>query len=180
MEKIALSKRYAKAIYDAALKNNQVFEVFETLYVLLEHINNDEDFRKFITYPTVEVKEKQQLICKLYKDIKENFSYEIIDYLIEKEKLIYLKEIYDEYTKIYYKAHQRLIVSATFPKELTEEQKLRLKRRLEKIKNKEVMIYYRVDKSLIGGGVIRINDDVIDGSIKTQLNALKNRQEAKL
>lgn len=175
MDKIAIAKRYAKAIYESAVTNNQVFEVFETLYVLLEHFNHDEDFRKFLTYPNIDKKEKQKLISKLYKDIKYDFSHQIFDYLLEKEKLTHLKQIYEEYTSLYYKAHQILIVVAIFPKEISEEQKVKLKAKIEKWKNKEVMIHYVIDPSLIGGGILKINDDVIDGSIKNQLNKFRNR-----
>ena len=77
------------------------------------------------------------------------------------------------YSKIYYEKHKKLIVTAIFPKELTEAQKEKLTENLKKLKGKDVVIHYRIDEKLIGGGLIRINDEVIDGSIKTQLNSIK-------
>ena len=41
MDSINVSKRYALAIYDFATENDEVFEVFEVLNLLLEHIKND-------------------------------------------------------------------------------------------------------------------------------------------
>ena len=97
----------------------------------------------------------------------------ILDYLVDKDRLLHIKEIYEEYSKIYYEKHKKLIVTAIFPKELTEAQKEKLTENLKKLKGKDVVIHYRIDENLIGGGLIRINDEVIDGSIKTQLNSIK-------
>lgn len=172
MDSINVSKRYALAIYDFATENDEVFEVFEVLNLLLEHIKNDEDFKKFLKYPVIDKEEKKKLINHIYSDVNKQ-SLKILDYLVDKDRLLHIKEIYEEYSKIYYEKHKKLIVTAIFPKELTEAQKEKLTENLKKLKGKDVVIHYRIDKKLIGGGLIRINDEVIDGSIKTQLNSIK-------
>jgi ATP synthase F1, delta subunit len=172
MDSINVSKRYALAIYDFATENDEVFEVFEVLNLLLEHIKNDEDFKKFLKYPVIDKEEKKKLINHIYSDVNKQ-SLKILDYLVDKDRLLHIKEIYEEYSKIYYEKHKKLIVTAIFPKELTEAQKEKLTQNLKKLKGKDVVIHYRIDESLIGGGLIRINDEVIDGSIKTQLNSIK-------
>ena len=172
MDSINVYKRYALAIYDFATENDEVFEVFEVLNLLLEHIKNDEDFKKFLKYPVIDKEEKKKLINHIYSDVNKQ-SLKILDYLVDKDRLLHIKEIYEEYSKIYYEKHKKLIVTAIFPKELTEAQKEKLTENLKKLKGKDVVIHYRIDEKLIGGGLIRINDEVIDGSIKTQLNSIK-------
>ena len=172
MDSINVSKRYALAIYDFATENDEVFEVFEVLNLLLEHIKNDEDFKKLLKYPVIAQEEKKKLINHIYSDVNKQ-SLKILDYLVDKDRLLHIKEIYEEYSKIYYEKHKKLIVTAIFPKELTEAQKEKLTQNLKILKGKDVVIHYRIDESLIGGGLIRINDEVIDGSIKTQLNSIK-------
>ena len=172
MDSINVSKRYALAIYDFATENDEVFEVFEVLNLLLEHIKNDEDFKKFLKYPVIDKEEKKKLINHIYSDVNKQ-SLKILDYLVDKDRLLHIKEIYEEYSKIYYEKHKKLIVTAIFPKELTEAHKEKLTENLKKLKGKDVVIHYRIDEKLIGGGLIRINDEVIDGSIKTQLNSIK-------
>ncbi|CAM3057774.1 ATP synthase F1 subunit delta [Streptobacillus felis] len=172
MDNISISRRYAEAIYNVAEEKDEVFEVFEMLNVILEHIEHDDDFKKFLSYPIITKEEKKDLVNRIYKDIK-NGPLEILDYLIEKDRLLHIKEINEQYSKIYYEAHKKLIVTAIFPKELSFDQKEKLRKKLVKMKQKEVVIHYKVDKDLIGGGIIKINDDVIDGSIKTQIKELK-------
>lgn len=172
MDNISVSRRYAEAIYQIAKEKDEVFEVFEMLNVILEHLEYDEDFKKFLSYPIIDKEDKKVLINRIYKNIK-NESLDILDYLIEKDRLLHIKEINEQYSKIYYDAHNKLIVTAIFPKELSPEQKERLKKKLEDMKQKKVVIHFKVDKELIGGGIIKINDEVIDGSIKTQIKELR-------
>lgn len=108
----------------------------------------------------------------MYKDI-DNEGLEILNYLIEKDRLIYIREIFEQYSNIYYEDHEKLIVLATFPKELNEDQKQKLEKKLKSLKNKDVIVHYIIKPELIGGGVIKINDEIIDGSIKTQINNIK-------
>ena len=77
-----------------------------------------------------------------------------------------------EYLKIYYAKNQILDVEATFAMELTEAQKAKLVANLEKSTKKKVNIKVNVDKSIIGGGILKIGDKIIDGTIKTQLSTL--------
>ena len=52
-----------------------------------------------------------------------------------------------------------------------------LKKLLQKLENKtgkKVVLDIKIDDSIIGGGIVRINDDVIDGSIKRQMENIKN------
>ncbi|WP_156299785.1 ATP synthase F1 subunit delta [Streptobacillus canis] len=172
MDNISVSRRYAEAIYQIAKEKDEVFEVFEMLNVILEHLEYDEDFKKFLSYPIIDKEDKKVLINRIYKNIK-NEPLDILDYLIEKDRLLHIKEINEQYSKIYYDAHNKLIVTAIFPKELSPEQKERLKKKLEDMKQKKVVIHFKVDKELIGGGIIKINDEVIDGSIKTQIKELR-------
>lgn len=61
MKDILIAKRYAKAIYDIAKQKKIVFQVFEMLNILLEHIEKDEDFRKFLSYPVINIEDKKKI-----------------------------------------------------------------------------------------------------------------------
>ena len=75
---------------------------------------------------------------------------------------------------IIYKENNEISVTATFPKEINEEQRKKLLQKLENKTGKKVVLDIKIDDSIIGGGIVRINDDVIDGSIKRQMENIKN------
>ena len=70
--------------------------------------------------------------------------------------------------------NNEISVTATFPKEINEEQRKKLLQKLENKTGKKVVLDIKIDDSIIGGGIVRINDDVIDGSIKRQMENIKN------
>jgi hypothetical protein len=61
---------------------------------------------------------------------------------------------------------------------LTEEQRGLLKRRLAERFGQEFVLRVEIDPSLIGGLVVRVRDQVLDGSVAGRLNALGERLRA--
>ena len=81
-----------------------------------------------------------------------------------------IKYIVAEYLKIYYRKNRILDVKATFTKELTDEQKKKLIDKLSQKTGKEINLVIKVDKDILGGGIIKIGDKIIDGSIRRELD----------
>ncbi|MGL5761491.1 MAG: ATP synthase F1 subunit delta, partial [Cetobacterium sp.] len=74
-----------------------------------------------------------------------------------------------------YAKNQILDVEATFAVALSDEQKEKLSKNLENKTGKKIKLVVNVDKSLIGGGIIKIGDEVTDGSIRRQLETLTQK-----
>jgi F-type H+-transporting ATPase subunit delta len=57
--------------------------------------------------------------------------------------------------------------------DFSDEQKNRLQKQLEEHSKKEIIPKFKIDESLIGGFTIKMNDTVIDASVKQQLKKLR-------
>ncbi len=86
-----------------------------------------------------------------------------------------IRNIVAEYLKIYYEKNQILDVEATFAVEPSELQKKKLIEKLMKKTGKKINLDVKIDKSIIGGGIIKIGDQVTDGSIRKELNFLRKK-----
>ena len=144
-----VGRRYAEAIYEIAVSSDKVKEIYEALNQMMELYKNDNEFKTFITHPLIELEDKKRM---------EN-----------------IRNITAEYLKIYYEKNQIVDVEATFAVEPSEAQKTKLIANLEKKTGKKVKLAIKVDKSILGGGIIRIGDTVIDGSIRKELENIKKR-----
>jgi len=94
--------------------------------------------------------------------------------LAKKKHLLLIPNIYEQYDKIYLQNANKLhvtIVSAVF---LEDAQKQLLHRNLTKHFDKEVILTYTIERSLIAGLLIKYNDEVIDYSLKGKLLKLHN------
>jgi F-type H+-transporting ATPase subunit delta len=83
-----------------------------------------------------------------------------------------LKSIAVQYEHLRAEHEQRVEVSVTSAYKLDSKQKTKLANALKKRLNREISITTQVDKSLIGGVILRAGDTVIDGSVRGRLNRL--------
>ncbi|MGL4425327.1 MAG: ATP synthase F1 subunit delta [Cetobacterium sp.] len=168
-----IGKRYAEAIYNVAEQKNEVKSIYEVLNSVMELFKTDVDFKNFITHPLIKENEKKEILKKVFSDSNEGL--EILFYILEKGRISEIREIVAEYVKLDYAKNRILNVEATFALSLTEEQKEKLSKNLENKTGKKIKLVVKVDKSLIGGGIIKIGDEVIDGSIRKQLETLTHK-----
>ncbi len=166
-----IGKRYSKAIYELAEENKNVKELYDSLSLVMESYIKDKEFKNFVDHPLVKKEEKKVLVCKVFKDFDE-FTLNILRYLVDKGRLSNIRGIVTEYLKIYYEKNQIVDVEAIFAVEPSKAQVEKLTKTLEAKTKKKVNLTIKVDKEIIAGGIIKIGDEIIDGSLKTQLDKL--------
>ena len=167
-----IAKRYAGAIYNIAKSSNSVNEVREVLNILMENYEESEEFRKILEDPLKKFSEKEKFLEKSFDHISKE-SLGVIKYIVKKQRLSLIGEIKDYFLKLYYDENNKLPVIAIFAKELSEKQREQLVQKLEKKYNKKIVLNVKVDKEIIGGGILKIGNEVINGSIKNQIEEIK-------
>lgn len=167
-----VGRRYAEAIYAIAEERGEIQETHTFLNSIMELYKNDTVFRNFIDHPLLNIQEKEEVLREMFADISEQLV-DIVFYILEKGRISYIRSIVAEYLKIYYEKNQILDVIATFTIELNEEQKTKLIQKLRDKTKHEIRLETRVDESILGGGILRIGDQVIDGSLRKELQQIK-------
>ena len=172
MIKSQVGRRYSKAIFEIAEEKNQVKEIYEMLNSAMVLYRTDKEFKNFILNPLIDNEQKKSVLNEIFgKDNSENLN--ILLYILDKGRINCIKYIVAEYLKIYYKKNRILDVKATFTKELTDEQKKKLIDKLSQKTGKEINLEIKIDKDILGGGIIKIGDKIIDGSIRRELDNWK-------
>jgi F-type H+-transporting ATPase subunit delta len=169
-----IGSRYAKAVYEIAEEQNKVDSLYKELNLVMEVYEKDEDFKIYIDHPLIKKAEKKKFISTLFTDKFEKDTIELLEYLIDKGRLSYIKSIVVEYLKIFYAKNSIVEAEATFAATPGEKQVAKLIEKLEKRTSKKVKLTTRVDKAILGGVVIRIEDEIIDASVKRELEAFRN------
>ena len=165
-----LDRRYALALYEVAEKNGKVDEYLGDLREICELIDKDEEFQEVIKHPQISTKQKKRVFIKGKID-EELLSFLLI--LIEKDRILFLKEKLKEMEKIHLDKLNVLqgIVKTTIP--LEEYEYNSLVEKLEKKYNKDIILKKIIDPEILGGIYVRIGNDIIDGTVKTRLEDLK-------
>ena len=173
MHEADIAKRYAEAVYGVAKEKYKVKEIYDMLNSLMELYINDSEFRNFMLHPLIENSEKKDFLGKIFTDA-DDITMNIIDYLVDKDRIEIIRYIVSEYLKLYYLENNEVEVTGIFSKELSKEQYDLLKSKLEKKVGKKIILKIEVNKDIIGGGIVKMGDQIIDGSIKRQIENIKN------
>ncbi|MCF0148729.1 MAG: F0F1 ATP synthase subunit delta [Clostridium sp.] len=168
-----LDRRYALALYEVAEEKGKVQQYLEDLHQICNIIETNKDFYEVIKHPQISTKKKKRTFINIFKGHIDEELLSFLLILIEKDRILYLKEKLVEMEKIDLERKNTLkgIVKTTIP--LTEEEFSNLVSTLENKYKKHVILKQVIDEKILGGIYVRVNNDVIDGTVKSKLDELK-------
>ncbi len=169
-----ISKTYGDALFELAVEEDRVDALLEEIEQLQKVLSENAEFGRLMNHPKVIKEEKIQVAKNVFEG---RMSDELLGFLI----IIISKDRYKDIDAIldYFIAEVKQykgigIATVTTAVPLREEQCKEVEQRLLDTTSYTTMeMNYMLDKSLIGGMVIRIGDRVVDSSIKTKLNELQ-------
>lgn len=168
-----LDRRYALALYEVAEQKGKVDEYLGDLREICSLIENNKDFLDVIKHPQIGTKQKKKTFINIFKGKIDEELLSFLLILIEKDRILFLREKLKEMEKIHLDKLNVLqgVVKTITP--LDEDQYNSLVEKLEKKYNKEVILRRVIDPEILGGIYVRIGNDVIDGTVKTRLDDLE-------
>jgi F-type H+-transporting ATPase subunit delta len=168
-----LDRRYALALYQVAEEKGKVDEYLQDLREICNIIDNDKDFYEVIKHPEISTTMKKKTFIEIFKG---NIDDELLSFLlilIEKGRILYLREKLIQMENIHLERNNTLVAIAKSVIHLTEKQANDLTKKLEKKYDKSIILKQEIDKSIIGGLYVRVGNDVIDGTIRSKLDEMK-------
>ncbi len=157
---------YAKSLFEA--DNNALAD----LNTVMEVINSSKDFELTMLNPSISLQVKYEIIDEIFKNELNEKVLNFIKILVEKNRFNEFNQIVQAYSNELDKMNNIKRVEVVSAVELSDEQKQKTIERLQIRLNKEVKVSWITDKEIIGGLVIKIDDNIIDTSIKNKLYKL--------
>ena len=164
--------RYAKALLELSVENDNLEDVSTDMKRVVESSDETPDFKVFLNSPVIKSDKKIAIMKVLFVGF-EQLTFSFIE-LITKNKREYLLVEIAESFLLLLKKHQNIVpVSIRSAHKL---EKTTLDEILSKLKSKvdgDIEVTEEVDKSLIGGFIVRMDDKQIDASVLNQLKRMK-------
>lgn len=169
------ARRYSTALLQLAREKDAVQEVLEDVKFIRNTIEDSRELVLFLKSPIIKKDDKEQVLKKLFKDQIQELTFLFMDLMIRKDRENLLGEIAEAYIERYneFAGIQPVQVYAAY--ELSDEQKTELEKMLEKKTGKNIEMTISIDESLKGGIAVRIEDTVIDGTVRHKLEQLQDR-----
>ena len=169
-----VSTTYGEALFELAVEENKIEDFFAEAQALLEGFAENEDMVKFLRHPKVLKEDKIAFVENVFKGHASDAMVGFLTIVVKKDRQSDIPGILEYFIKRVKDYKQIGVAFVTSAVALTQEQKQRVQARLlETTDYKSMEVSYEVDPALIGGMVIRIEDRVVDSSIRTQLSTMK-------
>jgi len=173
-ELATLARPYAEAVFKRAKELGNSQEWSDTL-AFLSAIMQDESLAAIVNNPRVGEDKLTALLLDICQNQITGEANNFLKLLIENGRLKLLPQIAELFEN--YKADDEgyVDVDVITAYALTKAEEQSFATSLKKKLNKKINIHASVDKTLIGGFLVKSGDSVIDGSISGQLQQLAKR-----
>lgn len=172
-ELLTVARPYAKAAFEYA-RDNEVLDSWSQALSFLSFAIANDAVRHRLSSPKLVSDQKVSLLVELIPEQQDEALQRFLAVLADQGRLMALKSIADQFEHLRAEHEKRVEVSVTSAYKLDSKQKTTLANALKKRLNREISITTQVDKSLIGGVILRAGDTVIDGSVRGRLNRLSD------
>lgn len=169
-----ISTTYSSALFDVCVEENKVDEFMNEMLFINDSIKNNKEFFEILKTPRININEKKKIIDDVFSDKVNKEIVNFIKILIDKRRIGYITDIADEFERMACEYKGIVKAKAYSSICLNDDQIKKLERKLSEQSGKTVEIENIVDKSLLGGVMIKFNDIVIDGTLKGKLEDLQN------
>ena len=170
-----ITARYTKALYQTGEEEAKSQDVFKDILLIENIIKENPEFMEFLASPIVKVSDKKNLFKDLFEDNIGQLSYNFLLLLLENKRELFLPSICRFYVQIYKENQGIQEGSITTAKPLNKEHKEEIHKFIRRRFKIEIELDEKIDPSLIGGFLLRIEDQQIDASISSQLKKIKTQ-----
>jgi F-type H+-transporting ATPase subunit delta len=167
--------RYASALYTLASEQRQTGEIASALKIVSDMIAESADLRRLLRSPVFSVEEQTKAFdAILEKAGVSGIAANFVRLVASKRRLFALTDMIKGYNQLYDAARGLTRAEVTSAAPLTDEQVAALKEQLRgKAAGQDVEVSVKVDPALIGGLVVKLGSRMVDGSLRTKLNAIR-------
>jgi F-type H+-transporting ATPase subunit delta len=169
--------RYAQALLAVAAERGLIDDLDETLAGLVQIADRQPELGRLLQNPQVPLPQKKDLLRKLFADRVEPVLLQFLELLLDKGRIVHLREIQTTYAELV-EQHEGLqrataVTAVPLPDDLAEQ----LARKLAALTGRQIILEQKVDPSVIGGVCVTMGDQILDGTLRTGLRALRDALE---
>lgn len=167
-------KNYAKALAEIAKDNVMSYEdIKHNLDTVILILQSSSELQMTLENTAISNSAKIDIINEVFKNQINDKIINFLKILVNKSKFNELPLIIDEFNKILDNVNNIKRVEVVSAVQLTEDQKNKITEKLKNKLNKNIIAEWIEQPEIIGGLIIKIEDDVIDSSIKKKLENLE-------
>jgi F-type H+-transporting ATPase subunit delta len=170
-----VSGRYATALFELARDEKSVDEVKADLERFDALLNESADLRRLVRSPVFSADTQlKALTAVLDKAGIAGITAKFLKVLTANRRLFAVTDVMRAYRALVAKFKGEATAEVTVAEQLNDKNLDALKTALKSVTGKDVALNVKVDPSIIGGLVVKLGSRMVDSSLRTKLNSIKN------
>ena len=173
---ITSAERYSLALFELSEESNLLSEIEYQSSLMLNLINQSDDFFNLIKDPTISQEDLSKVINKIIENNKFDTLFKnFLNFLIQKRRFFFVERILKSFIETCSRKRGELKAEIKSAKNLSSEEITKITEVLTKNFRSKIKLNYKHDESLIGGLVVQVGSTMVDTSIKNKLQQIENR-----
>ena len=165
-------KEYAEALFSLAMEEGQMEAYLDALREIAAVFRENPAYVDLLVSPGIPARERSALVTQGFSGQIPDSVLSFLCVLTEHGGITSFSDCLTHYEELCNAAFGVSVAEVTSAVELTDTEKERLEALLAYRSGHRVQVRYATDKSILGGMVVRMDDTVMDGSIRHRLNEI--------
>jgi len=168
-----LDRRYALALYQVAEEKGKVDQFLNELKTVVGLIDQDANLKLLIEHPSISTSNKKDFLEKIFKGKIEEDILSFMKLLLEKGRILEVGSMLKQMEDIYLEKHNTSIAEIKTVVPLLEQEKAELINNLQKRFKRTIILKEELDAEILGGVFVKVENEVIDGTVKSKIEDMK-------
>lgn len=175
MRDSTIARNYAETLLELARRAEDLEGWGRMIMEVADALDADESLRLFLDTPRVSADAKNEILAKAFQDRMPRHFVRFLQTLVNNRRQGLIPEIAEEYRTLLDDAEGRVHAYVTVARESSDADKQLIAKELSRVLGKTVIPHLTVNPEILGGLVVRVGDEIMDGSVRRRLSSLRNQ-----
>jgi len=166
---------YAAALLSVAEAEGAVAEVEDELFRFGRTLESSSELRDALVDPALPQERKNAVLQDLLGERASATTIHLLELVVAQGRARQLDQIAAHVSELAAERRRMVVAEVRSAIELSEEERRRLTEVLQRATGKQIELKVIVDPEVIGGAVARVGDQVFDGTVRSRLEAARER-----
>jgi F-type H+-transporting ATPase subunit delta len=178
MNDATIGRNYAETLLTLAKREGQEEEWGALIEAVAAAMEEDRTLKTFLESPKLAASRKIEILAKALGKRVPPLFLRFLETVIMKRRQMVIPAIAEEYRALIDESEDRVHANVIVAREPAEPDREALTRQLSRLFGKRVVAHISINRSILGGVIVKVGDTVIDGSVRRRLATLRSRMLA--
>jgi F-type H+-transporting ATPase subunit delta len=175
MRDSTIARNYAETLLELARRADDLDGWGRMIADVAGALETDQSLRLFLATPRVSADAKSEILAKAFQDRMPRLFVRYLQTLVKNRRQALIPQIAEEYRTLLDVVEGRVHAEVTVARDTGDGERAMIAKELSRVLGKTVIPHLTVNPAILGGLVVRVGDEVMDGSVRRRLAKLRHQ-----